>query len=246
MGNGGSSCEQHHYHTVYQTPPAVQKQLEEQSTKLKELEAEAIKRSNPKLYQTNSTNLLNEFVKNIPKLELTDFIKKETGDNHIGFVGPISAGKTSMINVLFNKNLPIALGHCTDKCEVVHVQGKNKIWDVSGQNDDFKFYRAENLAFIKDLDKIVILTDADIQMIANILKVIHAINPNNMIIVRTKVDQHTQSNLRSITEEQQLDMQKVKDLLGVEIKTYCVSSHNVTNGKNKYDWDLVMERLGLV
>ncbi|HLX53899.1 MAG TPA: hypothetical protein VKR58_08155, partial [Aquella sp.] len=60
MGNGGSSCEQHHYHTVYQTPPAVQKQLEEQSTKLKELEAEAIKRSNPKLYQTNSTNLLNE------------------------------------------------------------------------------------------------------------------------------------------------------------------------------------------
>ncbi len=55
-------------------------------------------------------------------------------------------------------------------------------------------------------------------MISNILKVVHKINPGNMIIIRTKVDQHSQFNLRTVEEEKILDMKKVNDLLGRQFK----------------------------
>jgi DNA-binding ferritin-like protein (Dps family) len=247
MGGGSSRCDQqvHHYHTVYQTPPEVQSKLDTQTEALKHFEQEAKELGDPNLYKDNASKLLNNFIKEIPSLKLNDIIIKETGDNHIGFLGPISSGKTSMINAMFNKNLAIALGHCTDKCEVVVHLGKNKIWDVPGQNDDFKFYKPENLSFVKNLDKYLILFDNDIAMVSNILQVSYKIN-RNIIIVRTKVDQHSAQNARSIQEEKLLDRRKVKELLGEDIETYCVSSHNVSSHRDKYDWDIVVKKLGLL
>ena len=244
MGNGGGG-EIHHYTTVYQTSPAVQKELDEKTAQLKTFEKEAKIRGDPNLYKINSDNLLNNLVTKLDKMDLKDIIKKKTGENHIGFIGPISAGKTSMINALFGINLPVALGHCTDKCEVVHTVGKNIIWDVCGTNDDFKFYIAENLSFVKGLDKIVLVFDNDVAMISNMLKVIVKLN-KNIIIIRTKVDQHSDSNSRSIQAEKILDKDKVKNLLGIEFETYCVSSHNVMNGKMQYDWNIVKTKIGLV
>lgn len=235
MGSGGSR-EVHHHHTVYRVPPETQKVLEEQSKKLEELEKDAMEKSDPKLFQENSKKLIDTFVAQLSKLELTNIIQKNTGETHIGFVGPISSGKTSLINALFGKNLPVALGHCTDKCEVVHTENLNIIWDVCGQNDDFKFYKPENLSFIKDLDKCVILFDNDIAMIANFLKIIHKINPN-IVLVRTKLDQYQNNHARTVTQEKELDKKKVNELLGIEIEVYYVSSHNIINNKlGVFDW----------
>ena len=188
MGGGGST--EHHYHTqtVYQVPPETQKQLDEQAVKITNLEEEAKKQGNPELYNVNSEKMFNNFVEKLDKLKLNEIIAKNTGEEHIGFVGIISCGKTSMINTLYNKTLPIALGHNTESCEVVHKEKNKIIWDVRGKNSDYKFYVAENLSFLKGLDKCVILFDNDIMMIADILKVINKINPDSMIIVRTKVD----------------------------------------------------------
>lgn len=199
----------------------------------------------PNSYRANSQNLLNNLVTTLDKLDLTDVIKKKPGENHIGFVGPISAGKTSMINALFGTKFPVALGHCTTKCEAVHTQGKNVIWDVCGSNNDFNFYIAENLSFIKGLDKVVVVFDNDVAMISNMLQVIIKLN-KNVIIVRTKVDQHSNTNSRSVQSEKLLDKEKVKKLLGSEIMTYCVSSHNVVSGKDTFDWSTVKSKLGLV
>jgi kynurenine formamidase len=122
----------------------------------------------------------------------------------------------------------------------------NIIWDVCGTNDDFKFYKPENLSFVKNLDKCIILFDNDISMISNMLKVINAINPNNMVIVRTKVDQYNNFNSRSIEEEKKIDKRRVKDLLNRDLETYCVSSHNVLNGKTEiYDWKSIRDLLQL-
>jgi len=245
MGGHGSKTI-HHHHTVYQIPPETQKILESQKEKLKQYEEDAIKLHDPKLFEQNSKNLMDNFLEQLPNLKLTDVIEKNTGETHIGFIGPISSGKTTMINALFDKNLPVALGHCTDKCQMVHTENNNVVWDVCGQNDDFKFYDPENLSFVKNLDKCVILFDNDIMMISNFLKIIHKINPDNIIIIRTKVDQHTQLNIRSVEEERQLDMKKVNDLLGISMETYCVSSHNILKGNNNiYDWNIVKQKLGL-
>ena len=250
MGNGGfpsisinlsgdrnSSHSYSHTQIIYQVAPETEKLLNEQRIQLKKYEEEAIKQSNPRLYEENSRKLIDTFIKKLPALELTNIIVKKPREHHIGFIGAVSAGKTSMINALFQKNLPVALGHCTNKCEIVHIQNNNVIWDISGHNDDFKFYNPMNLSFVKDLDKCVILFDNDIAMISNILKVVHKINPYNMVIVRAKVDQHNNYNIRSIEEERKLDQQKVKNLLGVPIKVYYFSSHNIINNRYQYfDW----------
>ena len=248
MGGGGSTEHHHHHHTqtVYRVPPETQKALDDQTEKLKGFEEEAQRRADPVYFKENSANLMDTFVEALPELKLTEFIKKETGDTHIGFIGQVSSGKTTMINTLFDKELPVAMGNCTEKCEVVHSEDHMVVWDVAGQNDDYKFYDPMSLSFVKDLDKVVILFDNDISMISNILKVVHKINPDNMIIVRTKVDQHNNYNVRSVQEEQDLDKEKVKNLLGVEMKVFSVSSNNILFGTGeKFDWDLLKKELGL-
>ncbi len=244
---GGSSRHVVEYRTVYQMHPETQKQLEDNIQLLKQYEAEAMQQSNPKLFEANSKSLFHTFVDNLPTLKLTDFIIKNTGDHHIGFIGSVSAGKTTLINAIFDKNLPTALGHCTEECNIVHTNDHTVVWDVCGQNDDYKFYNPINLSFIKDLDKCVVVFDNDISMISNFLKIVHRINPNNLVIIRTKVDQHLASHVRTVLEEQKLDEQKVKDLLGVSLPVYVVSAHNVLKATgDNYDWKTVKQKLGLI
>ena len=241
---GSSESVEHHYYPVYQVPPETQKVLDEQKEKLEVFEKEAVDRGDPKLFEKNSKVLMDNFVKELPKLELTSIIEKKTGEIHIGFLGQISSGKTSLINALYNKQLPVALGHCTDKCEIVHTENLNMIWDVCGQNDDFKFYKPENLSFIKDLDCCVILFDNDIMMISNFLKVVYKINPSKIILVRTKVDQYSSNHARTITEEKELDKKKVKDLLGTDLDIYYVSANNIIyNQGDNYDWNALKKVL---
>lgn len=241
MGGGDS----HEVHYVYQVPPETQQILNEQSKKIENLEKQAKEQGDPKLFERNSKRLMDTFVAQLSKLELSNIIKKNTGETHIGFVGPISAGKTSVINALFGLNLPVALGHCTEKCEVVHTENLNVIWDVCGTNDDFKFYKPESLSFIKDLDKVVIVFDNDIAMIANFLKVISKLN-TNIVLIRTKLDQFQAGHVRTMTEEKELDKKKVKDLIGIPLEVSYVSAHNVLGGKIQlFDWSSFRDELHL-
>jgi len=246
MGNGSTRVE-YRTHTVYQTPPAVLKELEEQKAKLTTLEEEATKRKDPLLFKENSTELINNLAKELPRLQLTNFIKKGTGEHHIGFIGPVSAGKTSYINALFGLKLPVAVSHCTEDCSVVHKDGKNIIWDVFGSNDSFHFFDADSLSFVKDLDVCVLLFCEDPAMVANMLKVVYAIN-KNLIIIRTKCDLCSEDDARTIEEEKVMDGKKVNLILGTQnVKTYCISSRNVARKTGKeFDWKTVRGLMGLV
>ena len=244
---GGESIEHHHYHTVYQVPAEVTQQLKEQSDELANIKEEAIKQHDPNLFKENSVKMFNKLLENLPKLNLTDGIIKKTGETHVAFIGPISSGKTSTINTLFNKNLPVALGHCTDKCEAVHEHNELIIWDAPGNNDDFIFYDPVSLSFVKSLDKFIILFDNDIAMISNILRVVYAIN-NNIIVIRTKLDQYSSTNVRTVEQEKALDIQKIKNLLGEDCgaKLFYTSCHNVTNKASLiYDWIAFTTELGI-
>lgn len=241
MGGGSSRVE---YQTVYVVPPETQKLITEQKQQLEKYEKEAKELADPKLYKTNATNLLNNFISGLHNLKLTEYIKKNDGEKHIGLIGPISSGKTTLINVMFNKQLKVALGHCTEKCEVVHSENGIVVWDICGSNDDYAFYNPESLSFIKSLDLCIVTFDNDVAMISNILKVVHKLNPKGVVVVRTKVDQYDSSNVRTIEEEKQLDVQKVKDLLKDDVKVYCISSRNVDRAlPNVYDWNILKEKM---
>lgn len=243
---GGESKEHHHYHTVYQTPPEVVEQLNAAQQKLQTYEQDAIDKGDPKLYAENAEKLLDSFLSKLPSLNLTDLITKETGEDHIGVLGPISSGKSTLLNTLFDLKLEVALGHCTKTCVPVHkTKDLQVFWDVPGSNDDYRFYKAENLAFVKSLDKCIILFDNDIAMISNIIKVVHTLN-QNIILVRTKVDQYSVSHKRTISEEKAADQKTLNDLLGITLPIYYISSHNVTkNSSETYDWDLLKKTLEL-
>jgi len=247
MGGGDSHEVQHHHHytTVIKNDPVLEATVKEQEAKILVIEEEARKAHDPQLYVTNMAKQFDEFVDKLPTLTLTDIIQKQTGETHIGIIGPVSAGKTSFINALYNKNLPVAMSHCTDKCEVVHKEKLTCVWDLVGTNNDFKFYDPTNLSFIKSLDKCVILFCDDINMISNILKVIYAIKQEQMIIVRTKCDTYSANNLRTIAQECALDTKKVRELLDNQtIQTYCISSNNIINKqKEHFDWNKVKELL---
>jgi len=242
MGNvfGGDS---HHvvYQTnyVHQTPPQVIQQVE---TQQKQIETLKINQQTEN-YGTIMHNLTNNFIKNISELKLTEAITDKQGKKHIGFIGPISTGKTTMINTLCNIKLPVSLGHCTEGCKKVHTHDNTVIWDMCGTNDDYKFYNSKTLGFIASLDKVAILFSTDISAIANILRVVNEINPN-IVLIRSKVDQHNKLNCRSIEEEHVRDEQAVSELLGKNIKVYNTSSLNIMNSTgNKFDWEIVKNLL---
>ena len=115
---------------------------------------------------------------------------------------------------------------------------------MAGEDNSFKFYDIETLSFIKDLDKCVVLFDNDVSMVSWILRTIHVINPDSLVIIRTKVDQCGVDSKRTVEQERDLDTEKVEKLLGTAYKTYTISSHNIMRKKSDtYDWETVREML---
>lgn len=248
MGGGDSHEVQHHYHTttVYQTPPAVQKQLDEAIAEVKELKAEAVAAGDPALFRENATKALEVFIRKIPELGLKDYIEKLAGEFHIGFLGNTSAGKSSIINTLYGTSEPVALDDCTKGCHIVHSYLKDGrttfVWDVAGSNDDYQYYNATHLAFVKSLDLVVIVYDNDIGMISNFVKVVHAVN-TNIIFVRTKCDMKSKYDIRTVDQVKALDVSKLESLHADPI-VYAVSAHNIDNGAEEtFDWFPLKEAL---
>lgn len=241
MGGGGSTETVYVPQYIYQSNPETEKKLAEVQEKLQAVEKEAQERGDPKLYQQNADKLFDTFIQSIDKLELNQCIQKKTGETHVGLIGDISCGKSTMLNALFGLKLPVALGHCTTVCEPVHAvkegNSTHVYWDVPGKDGDFKFFKPENLNFPKDLDISVILYDHDISPNSNVIRVVDKICKGKVILVRTKLDQYNKTNVRTPAEEKERDRANVRSLLGKDLPIYFISSHNVINGGDLFDLD---------
>lgn len=228
--------------------PETQEQLDNLKAALANFKKEAIEKGDPEHFNEHATKLFDTFVDTLPSLKLTENIQKSTGDSHIGIIGPISSGKTTFINTLFGINLPTALGHCTNSCDIVHTikenDGTTFWWDVPGKNSDYRFYKPENLCFLKSLDTIIILFDNDISMIQDIIRVVTAVSTGKLIVIRTKIDQHMDGS-RTIEQERVLDTDKLRKYTNAQL--YYISSHNVKLGGDRelYDWKELKKDLGI-
>ncbi len=238
---GGRSS--HHTHSVQYVPnPATERRLAEVQAQLVRVEAQAKAMGDPKLYTTNATNLMNNFIENLGDLPLTQCIPKGPNERHIGVIGDISCGKSTFLNINFGLTLATALGHCTTECKPVHrlkrAIGDVVYWDVPGKNESFRFYIAENLSFIKSLDLCIVLYDNDISMIGDVLRVVSKLCSGRLLAVRTKLDQYDVNNARSPAEEKVRDLTQITNVLGHPIPLYFVSAYNVRDDRgSRYDWD---------
>ena len=228
----------HVHHTVVKPDPAIEKAKKEAEEKAARLLVEKEEAKKADAFAEQLKKQFNNVLEGMGRLDLKDGITKVADEKHISFIGPVSTGKTTLQNVLFGINKEVALGHMTSKCEVVYTKAGLVVWDMPGEDMSFRYYKPETLSFIKSLDKCIVLFDSDIAAISWIIKAVYAINPNALVIARTKVDQYTEESVSTIEEEREKDGIKVQTLLGLEkpFKTYCISSHNVRNKRELYDW----------
>lgn len=240
MGGGGSHIEYVPTY-VYVPDPATQTQLVQVKEQLQTLKDEATLRSDPVYFTSNSTKLMDGFLDKLPGMKLTQSIVVGTGEVHVGVVGNISVGKTTLLNALLGLKLPVSIDHCTEGCQVVHKQDLHIYWDVAGKNDDFQFYNPENLSFIKSLSVVVVLYSDDITLSSNLIRVVSQINPH-VILIRTKIDQYRSTDMRTIDEIRARDLSIAKTWIK-DPEIYFVSAHNIMDGKERYDWDAVEKRL---
>jgi len=239
-GGGGGSHHVHHVHHVVNAPdPAVEKAKIEAEKKAARLAAEAEEKKSIKAFGEQVSLQFDAVIEHASKMSVTNAIEKKEGERHISFIGPVSSGKTTLQNVMFDLDNPVALGDCTEGCKIVCKGDNLVVWDMCGDNMSFQYYKSENLNFIKSLDKCVVLFDSDVASVSWILKMVYVVNPSALLIARTKVDQHDDSNIKSIDEEKIEDGEKVQRLLGLDepFPTYCISAHNVSKGKELYDYD---------
>jgi predicted GTPase len=238
---GRSSTHTQSVQTVYVANPETTKKLEVAQQQLATFEQQARAQGNPQLYTANATKLLDNFIEHLRELNLTEAIQKAPNERHVGVIGDISCGKSTFLNNMFGLSLPVALGHCTTKCEPVHrlrrAGGDIVYWDVPGKNDDFRFYQVENLSFVKSLDVCIILYDNDIAMVRDVVRVVNGVCPGKVIAVRTKLDQYVAGNARTPSQEKQRDLQEITQL-GKALPLYFVSAHNIQFGRGeRYEWD---------
>lgn len=244
MGNSSSheTCSVHHVHHVHHTvtapDPAVEKARQEAEEKKARLQKEKEEAKRVEAFAEQLKKQFNNVLDGMGRLDLKDGITKAADEKHISFIGPVSAGKSTLQNVLYGLNLEVALGHMTTKCETVHTEAGLVVWDMPGEDMSFRYYKPETLSFIKSLDKCVVLFDSDITAVSWTIKVVHAINPEALVIVRTKVDQCTEESTRTVDQEREADGVKVQKLLRLDapFKTYCISSHSVRDKRERYDW----------
>ena len=242
MGSKGSKTVEKHYIVEQVADPETLAKLETLKIEIDDLEKEAQKLHDPNHFTENVNKIFTRFVEEIPKLNLRDIINKRPGEIHLAVAGNTSCGKSTLLNAMYNLSLETALGHCTDECEVVHMQDNKVVWDMPGTNQDFKFYDVEQLSFIKSLDKCIVLFDTDISSISLIIRTIHKLNPDSLVLARTKVDQHQEGDQRTIEEEKERDINEVKTLLNLDteenIQVYSISSLSILQGKEEeYDWN---------
>jgi GTP-binding protein EngB required for normal cell division len=171
----------------------------------------------PNKFQEYKKKLLEIFCDELKKLNLkepnnTDLKKKI-------FVGKISAGKSSILNITFNKNLETGLGETTDKIKEVHSNYKTKIYDSPGFNEeDFNIFSMEVIKELSTFDQIYILYNDSIKTINDIIKIIFAIfDIKDIFFVRTHCDQSKKTDKKTIEEEIDNDIKNLKEL-GIEIK----------------------------
>lgn len=247
MGNSKSHHVEHHHHHVNVVSAEETAKKQEELRKKKEEEERLKKEAEEEAKKSLAEQVrkqMDQVLTNLGKLNLTDPINKKPSERHVGVVSNVSAGKTTMSNVMFGLKNKTAASHCTTDCEKIYQDGNLHFWDTPGEDAKFKYYKEENIAFVKSLDMIIVLFDDDIANISNTLKLVNTVNPGNITIVRTKADSVSEDDERTVAEELVEDSKKVERLLGVKIPVFAISSHNIKKNRgDRYDWDIVKKMI---
>ena len=101
-------------------------------------------------------------------------------------VGPVAAGKSSLINFLFKTKLETGIGTTTRVATRAHKAGNLELYDTPGTNDDFEHLTPKNLRMFASIDLVIICYQDSITNTRAFIETLSAINQRKLVLVRTK------------------------------------------------------------
>ena len=137
-------------------------------------------------------------------MDLTAYIPRVgKGERHYAVVGPISAGKTTLLNSIFNTQEDVGMGETTSVAKPIYKNEVTKlvVWDVPGINRDFSIYDPKNLGFFASCDKIFIIYKDSPKRCDNVIKVLNQIKPGALHLIRTQCDSWDASHQKTLAQE---------------------------------------------
>ena len=85
---------------------------------------------------------------NLKKFNFEDIPDQNGKLKHL-IIGPISAGKTRVLNTIFNTNFPVGVGETTTETALVASSGNIEVYDSPGENQTFEFSNIDQIKFFR-------------------------------------------------------------------------------------------------
>lgn len=203
--------------------------------KLKEQEVVAM--SDPREYVSKKKEVFEKYLAILRETPIEARLPEEFRDlKNIGFIGPTSSGKSTLLNTLArSKVAKTGVGQTTlDIAPVLRVHDY-QLWDFPGSNDEIEYLDYKFLAFLTCFTKIYVLFDSDVRACLNILRLLDSLKIP-MALLRTKCDIYDPSEFEELQEQKKKTREFLTEnhLPGIEV--YNVSTRNVIQGGELFDW----------
>ena len=157
-----------------------------------EEELKALQASDPAAYEKNEPVFFSKLMDNIRSLE-----KVPTPKPKVAFVGMTNAGKSSMINALFNVKCKVSAVECTMGVTTVVTTESYDVVDVYGYNDKRPYYTKEQIDKFLALTAAVLLYTGSIQACERAIELFRSARVA-VIVVRSQVDKESAEDLEEI------------------------------------------------
>jgi len=127
-----------------------------------------------------------EQVRNIPDVQ-------KTAKRSVAVVGNVCAGKTTLLNKLYNLQLETKPMRNTSKFTKVHETGELEVYDVFGQNDRETYIGMQTLLKMKAVHNITCLYTDAVEQALDVAEVLKALRSNSsqpfsVVFVRNKME----------------------------------------------------------
>lgn len=119
----------------------------------------------------------------------------------VGFVGATNAGKSSLVNALYNTNCPTSAAECTMGVhKVCQFQNKYQVVDIFGYNDSRPYYSKDEIDTVLEMKVAVFCFETNIKTCARAIKLLNSAGVY-VIAVRTKADHLNMADRDLVTKE---------------------------------------------
>ena len=157
-----------------------------------EEDLEALQASDPAAYEKNEPVFFNRLMSNILSLK-----KVSTPKPRVAFVGMTNAGKSSLINALYNVKCKVSPVECTMGVTTVVTTESYEVVDVYGYNDKRPYYTKEQIDKFLELSAAVVLYTGSIQSCERAIELFKATRVK-VIVVRSQADKESEEDLKEI------------------------------------------------